>query len=102
MNNVAARPSDFGRGRPLASLALAVGLLGLHHAWAMSQGTIYPWLLLFLSFFAGLAIAGCVHPPVFFALTKYGQHLPVRYKVIGAVCAAAGAGGGLYLLIGFY
>jgi hypothetical protein len=100
--SVATTSSDFGRGRPFVSLVLALGFLAAHHLYGMQQGEIYPALLLFLSLIAGLAMAGCVYPPVFFALTKWGQHLPMRFKVLGGLCAAAGAALGLYALITVY
>jgi hypothetical protein len=100
--SVALTPSQFGRGRPLASLALVVGLIVGHHMYGMQQGEIFPKLLIFLFLIGGMAAAGCIYPPVFFALTKYGQHLPTRFKVIGGLCALAGSALGLWVLITFY
>ena len=96
------KPEEFGRGRPLASLALITALLAGHHVYGMQQGEIFPKLLLFLFFLGGMAVGGCIHPPVFYALTKYGQHLPARYKVIGGLFALAGSALGLYVLITIY
>jgi len=98
----AARPTQFSRTVPLVSLLLTALALALHHWYAMSQDEIYPSILLFLCLFAGLALAGSVHPPLFYSLGKYGEHLPMRYKVISATCALATFGVGLYLMIRFY
>jgi hypothetical protein len=98
----AARPAQFSRTVPLVSLLFTGLAIALHHWYAMSQGEIYPSVLLFLSLFAGLAFAGSVHPPLFYSLGKYGEHLPMRYKVISATCALATFGIGLYLMIRVY
>ena len=98
----AMKPEEFGRGRPLASLALTIALIVGHHMYGMSQGEIFPSLLLFFFFVAGMSVAGCLYPPAFYALTKYGAHLPMRFRVIGGLFALAGSALGLYVLITIY
>ena len=98
----AAKPEQFGRLRPFASLALVTALLVGHHMYGMQQGEIYPSLLLFFFCIGGMSIAGCIYPPAFYALTKYGTHLPARFKVMGGLFALAGAALGLYVLITIY
>lgn len=93
---------QWGRIRPMLSLALCVCFLGLHHWWAITHGEIYPKLLLFLFMFAGWAAGGIVYPPAFYALTKFGSHLPTSMKVVGAIFAAIGFGLGFYVMLTFY
>jgi len=49
-----------------------------------------------------LALGGTVHPPVFYALGKYGQPMPVRMKVFAAVLGLAGFGAAFYVALILY
>lgn len=102
MNNAATTSSEFSRSIPLVSLVLTLLAIALHHWYGVTQGEIYPTFLLFLFLFGGLAAAGSVHPPLFYSLGKYGQHLPARHKVIAAACALGSFALGLYLMIRVY
>lgn len=95
-------PQQFGRSRPLLGFALCTGFLGLHHWWAVSQGEIFPKLMLFLFTFAVWSAGGILYPPSFYALTKFGSHLPVPMKALGGLFAAAGFCLGFYVLLNIY
>ena len=84
------------------TFAGSVVLIALHHWYAMSAGAIYPAFLLFLFSILGLGAAGSIYPPVFYAVGKYGAHLPTRIKVIAAMSAMSTFGVGMYVLIRFY
>jgi hypothetical protein len=98
-----AHPSPaLGRGRPALSLVLIVSFIAVHHWWVLTHQEMFPKLFLFLFTFAGLSAGGVVYPPAFYALTKYGAHLPKSMKVLGAICAAAGFALGFYLMLVTY
>lgn len=74
-----AHPSPaLSRGRPALSLALIVSFIAVHHWWVLTHQEMFPKLFLFLFTLAGLSAGGVVYPPAFYALTKYGTHLPNR------------------------
>ena len=98
----ATKTSEFNRIVPVMTFAITVVLIALHHWYAMSAGEIYPAFVLFLFFMLGLGAAGSIYPPVFYAVGKYGAHLPTRIKVIAAMCAMSTFGLGMYVLISFY
>jgi hypothetical protein len=98
----ATNTSEFNRIVPVMTFAGSVVLIALHHWYAMSAGEIYPAFLLFLFSILGLGAAGSIYPPVFYAVGKYGAHLPARLKVIAALCAISTFGLGMYVLISFY
>jgi hypothetical protein len=96
------RPQNFGRVRPAASLALTSAFIAGHHWWAVTHYEIYTKLLLFLFMAAGWSLGGVIHPPSFYALTKWGGHLPTRMKVLGSVFGMAGFALGMYVLFTLY
>jgi hypothetical protein len=96
------RQQDFGRVRPTASLALTSAFIAGHHWWAVTHYEIYTKLLLFLFMAAGFSLGGVIHPPMFYALTKWGGHLPTRMKVLGSVFGLAGFALGMYVLFTVY
>lgn len=102
MSNATSASPTFNRSTPLVSLLLTLLAIGLHHWYGVTSGEIYPAFLLFLFMFGGLAAAGSVHPPLFYSLGKYGQHLPKSHKVIASACGLLGSAVGLYVLIRFY
>ena len=102
MSYPATRTSEFNRSVPIISFALTLLAIFLHHRYAMSAGEIYPTVLLFLFTFLGLAAAGSIYPPVFYAVGKYGAHLPTRLKVIAAACAISTFALGMYVLFTVY
>lgn len=102
MTNAANPSSEFSRKTPVVSLILTLMALAVHHWNGVTQGEIYPAFLLILFMFGGLAAGGAVHPPVFYSLGKYGQHLPTRLKVIAAACGLGSFAIGLYFLFRVY
>jgi hypothetical protein len=102
MSKAASASPTFRRSTPIVGLLLTVLLLALHHWYGVTSGEIYPAFLLFLFMFGGLAAAGSVHPPLFYSLGKYGQHLSIGHKVIAAACALLSTAVGFYVLIRFY
>ena len=98
----ATKTSEFNRIVPVLTFAGSVVLIAVHHWHAMTAGEVYPSFLLFLFSVLGLAAAGSIHPPVFYAVGKYGAHLPTRLKVIAGACAISTFLLGMYVLIRFY
>ena len=96
------KPEEFRRVRPAASLALTTSFIALHHWWALTQGEIYTKLLLFLFMVAGWSVGGVIHPPIFYALTKWGGHLPTSMKVLGSIFGLVGFALGMYVLFAVY
>ena len=93
---------EFGRVRPALSFALCSAFLGLHHWWAVTHGEMFPKLFLFLFTFAVWSAGGILYPPGFWALTKFGSHLPVSKKIVGALFAGAGVCLGFYVMLTIY
>ncbi len=102
MSKATSASPTFTRTTPIVGLLLTVLLLALHHWYGITNGEIYPSFMLFLFMFGGLAAAGSVHPPLFYSLGKYGQHLPTGNKVIAAACALLSAAVGVYVLFRVY
>jgi hypothetical protein len=102
MGYPATSTSEFNRTVPLVSFVVTVLLIALHHWYATSAGEIYPAFLLFMFSFLGLAAAGSVHPPLFYAIGKHGAHLPTGLKVIAATCAISTFALGMYVLFNVY
>jgi len=78
--------------------AAAVGLL-LNHFMIESQGIAKLMILCLgpIAFFIG--IGGMVEPKIVWSVGKYGKHLPVIYKVIGAALGGLGVAATLLLLV---
>ena len=95
-------PSEFSRRSPIMLLVIcSIGLL-LHHAIAVSSGDVYPLLLGFASSFGVLSLVGCLSPTIFFAIGKYGAHLPFGYKALAGLSFCTGFGLGMYALYYMY
>jgi hypothetical protein len=92
----------FTRKVPALSLVLMVALL-LAHDWnAVANREVYPGVVLFLCVASGLAFAGTVHPPLFYAVGKYGRGLPTWNKVVAVLATVTGFAIGMYLLFARY
>ena len=95
-------PFGFSRTIPALTLAAMLVLLGLHDWNASANRESYPGVVLFLCLTSGLALAGTIHPPLFYAVGKYGTHLPAWKKALAVVFTAAGFATGMWLLLTRY
>jgi hypothetical protein len=69
--------------------AAAVGLL-INHFMPESQSAARLMLLCLGPMALLLGIGGSVEPKVIWSLGKFGQHLPLKYKIIGGSLAGVG------------
>src|SRR5687768_5094934 len=69
--------------------ASALGLI-VNHFMAGSQSAVNLMILAIGPMGLLLGIGGIVEPKVIWALGKYGEHLPLKYKVIGGALGVAG------------
>ena len=103
MSTTLAEPSvAFTRKIPAITLAVMLGLLYLHDWNAVANREIYPAAVLFLTLASGLALGGTIHPPLFWAVGKYGAHLPAWKKAVAVMFVAAGFAAGMLLLFSRY
>lgn len=86
---------------PAVVLAVAAGILVLHHWYARGGHASFVAVVMFVSGAGALALGGVVYPPVFWSLSDYGRHLPRPTKVIGATLALAGIVAGFLLAISY-
>jgi hypothetical protein len=91
-------PFGFTRTVPALTLAAMLTFLSLHDWNASANRESYPGVVLFLCLTSGLALAGTIHPPLFYAVGKYGTHLPVWKKAVAVLFTAAGFAIGMWLL----
>lgn len=71
------------------SAAAAIGLL-VNHFMAESQNAVNLMILAVGPISLFLGIGGMIEPKVLWSLSKYGEHLPIKYKIIGGVLGGAG------------
>lgn len=75
------------------SLAVAVlstlGLI-LNHSMATANSSVSLGLLCIAPLGMFLGIGGAIEPKILWSMGKYGEHLPVKYKVIGGILGVAG------------
>ena len=71
------------------AVAAAIGLL-VNHFMAETQGAVRLGILCLGPMSLLLGIGGSVEPKVLWSLGKFGEHLPVKYKIIGGSLAGAG------------
>lgn len=69
--------------------AAAIGLL-VNHFMGESLGVARMMLLCLGPLALLLGVGGAIEPKILWALGKYGQHLPTKYKIIGGILAGAG------------
>lgn len=93
----ASPPWGLSRKVPAVTLAAMLVFLFLHDWNAVANREVYPGVVLFLCLTSGLALAGTVHPPLFYAVGKYGTGLPAWNKVVAVLATAAGFAFGMYL-----
>lgn len=79
--------------------ASAIGLL-VNHWLAESQSTVRLMILCLGPLTLLLGLGGLVEPRILWSMGKYGQHLPIQYKVIGVALGAAGVA--LTLILVFF
>lgn len=80
--------------------AAAVGLIANHFATELGTASLMILSLAPVALFVG--IGGAVEPKILWAMGKYGEHLPIKYKVIGGVLGFAGLLFGLALVFLVY
>lgn len=69
--------------------ASALGLVA-NHFMIGSLGTASLMILCLAPIALLLGIGGAVEPKILWAMGKYGEHLPMQYKVVGALLGVAG------------
>lgn len=69
--------------------ASAVGLI-VNHWMAESQSTVRLMILCLGPMALFLGLGGIMEPKILWSVGKYGQSLPVKYKIIGGVLAGLG------------
>lgn len=75
----------------LVSAAVAiVSALGLLLNHFMSQTSVSLGILCIGPLALFLGIGGAIEPKVLWSLGKYGEHLPIKYKIIGGILGGAG------------
>lgn len=79
-------------GRLMAAGLMAACALGLVANHFVGAGVSVARLFILILGPAGLllGLGGIVEPKIVWSVGKYGQHLPVKYKIIGVALAAAG------------
>ena len=72
------------------TVAAAIGLVVNHFLGVEAQGAARLMILSIgpIAFMIGLG--GIVEPKILWALGKYGDHLPFKYKVIGGILGGIG------------
>lgn len=98
----ASAPAQFSRRGPLFLLTISGIATFVHDLHASSSGEVYPMLVLVMSSFGALALVGCYSPAVFYAIGKYGKHLPIGYKLMAGLSWATGFALGMYALFTMY
>lgn len=82
-------------------MAIAAGLgLVINHFAVSMQSTASLMLLTIGPLGLFLGIGGAIEPKILWSMGKYGEHLPITYKVIGFALGLAGpAVTGILLLV---
>ena len=88
---------QFDRKLPAIFTIGTIALLLLHHWYAVTEQSVFAFVLFLVPMVTGLAIGGLIYPPILFALGPRGRHLPASTKVVAVLCALAGLCFGLYL-----
>jgi hypothetical protein len=86
-----ADPEEFSRTMPAVVFGVALAAYVLHHFYIVWAGEAFQAVLFGVPMFAGWGLGGIIHPPAFYSLTVFGQHLPAGNKVMGAMFGLAGA-----------
>jgi len=67
----------------------ALGLV-LNHVMVAANSGLSLGLLCIAPLAMFLGIGGAIEPKIIWSMGKYGEHLPVKYKVIGGILGVAG------------
>jgi hypothetical protein len=91
-------------GRLIAAGLVAAGVLGLvlNHFVSDRQSVASLLMLCFAPLGLFLGLGGLVEPRIMWSVGKYGKHLPVKFKIVGCVLAAAGVAVTLLLVFLVY
>ena len=92
----------FSRTLPAIALAFLTALLAFHHWYAMSEHSVYFFVVFVVPMFWALALGGIVYPPLFWSIGPKGRDLPVATKAAGVLLALAGLGAGFWLAKSVY
>jgi len=81
--------------------AAVIGLL-VNHWMAQSQNVVGLMILCLGPMAAFLGLGGAIEPRIVLSVGKYGQHLPLKYKIMGGALAGLGLIVTLILVFGVY